>query len=85
MFNTEVVSFDVLRQPREERQAFSLPMMAVKSSGDDEPPAMKVAPATSSSSPNLYEQRKRARREEDRVHAVESKLTAQSLSRAAMK
>lgn len=48
-----IVSVDVLQQPK----AFSLPMMAVKSSGDDEPPAMKVAPATSSSSPNLYKHR----------------------------
>ena len=54
-----VVSTVVLRQTGDKKQALSLPMMAVKSSGDDEPPAMKVAPATSSSSPNLYEHRKK--------------------------
>ena len=31
-----------------------LPIIAVNNSGDDEPPAMNVAPATSSSRPNVY-------------------------------
>jgi hypothetical protein len=33
----------------------SLPIIAVKTSGDDEPPAMNVAPATSSSRFNAYD------------------------------